>query len=105
MSRHLWPAAAAIAVAAGAAIPTGRALGQWAVFGDLSLSAELARYWIAIPGAVVLAAALGLWLRATRRALRLAAPVLLALLLGLGAWQGVADRVNAFREGPLNDAL
>jgi hypothetical protein len=96
---------AAVVLGAGAAIPTGSALGEWVIFGDGSFAAALTRHWIAIPGVLALGIALTVWLRSSKRVVRLALPVLILALVGLSAWQGVSARIEAWRQGPLNAML
>jgi len=98
-------APAALALALGASVPVGRALGDWLMIGNAGFGAELSRRWALAPAlAVLILAGLVLAWRARSR-LWLAAPVLILALLCFSAWQAVGARVDAYREGPLNAAL
>jgi hypothetical protein len=96
---------AALVVALASAVPAGRALGDWVMFGSGHFAAELTRRWMLVPCVAVLVAAGLTVARRARSRLWLAAPLLILVLLGLGAWQAVGERVDVYRDGPLNAAL
>ncbi len=97
--------ALALALGVAAAYPTGWMLGDWVLFGGEGALDGFARHWLIAPGLLLVALSMG----AGARVLRGWAPALLAALifatLGLGAWRGAADRIEAYRSGPLNAAL
>lgn len=98
-------ALAALALALASAAPVGWALGDWVMFGNADLGAGLARRWILVPAAPILLLAGVVAARGARSRLWLVAPILIIALVGLGAWQAIGARVEAFRDGPLNAAL
>ena len=81
------------------------ALGDWALFGGGDLAADLARRWMLVPALALLLLAGAVVTRCARSRLWLLAPVLVVALMAAGAWQAVAARADAYREGPLNAAL
>ena len=88
-----------------AAFPLGWELGPWVILGNLPFGAELSRHWRMIPSALALGVILTVMARRASRPALLALTLAVLVVCGLGAWRGVAARVEAYREGPLNAAL